>query len=282
VTGVTGQTTVYYSPYRGQIIPLYDGTRFNCVDTGGEISQLTTDTTKSPAAVAASSCYDVFVWSDAGTIRATRGPAWTNVTTRSAGTALTRQNGIYLNNASITNGPAALRGTYVGTICSNGSSTIDYSLSAAASTGSALSLGVWNQYNRVMTTARVVDTTSYTYAVATIREAHGATGNQISFVSGNGEDAISVQIVSDLQTSAVAGNRCDMGIGLDTTTGFQLQQLAIITPASASYRQFVGGAWTLPVQVGQHTVTRNENAPTTTTCTINQNATDFLLVTLPN
>ena len=36
-------------------------------DIGGELSQALSDTTKSPAAAAANSLYDVFVWNDSGT-----------------------------------------------------------------------------------------------------------------------------------------------------------------------------------------------------------------------
>src|SRR5207302_1105083 len=98
------KTTVYYSPYVGQFVPIYDGTRFIATDTGGELSQATTDTTKSPAAVAANSNYDVFVWNDAGTVRATRGSAWTSDTARGTGagtTELQRLNGIWTNKNAI-------------------------------------------------------------------------------------------------------------------------------------------------------------------------------------
>ena len=77
---VSGATTIYYTPYVGWLVPLYDGTRFLPTDTGGELSQATTDATKSPAAAGAVTCYDMFVWSDSGTIRCTRGPAWTTAT----------------------------------------------------------------------------------------------------------------------------------------------------------------------------------------------------------
>lgn len=81
---VSGATTVYYTPYIGQLVPIYDGTRFIPTDTGGELSQTTTDTTKSPAAAGALTCYDMFVWSDSGTIRCTRGPAWVATTSGTA------------------------------------------------------------------------------------------------------------------------------------------------------------------------------------------------------
>src|SRR5262245_21621926 len=51
VSTVTAATTIYYTPAVGNIVPLYNGTSF--VPTAfSEVSQATTDTTKSPAAVA--------------------------------------------------------------------------------------------------------------------------------------------------------------------------------------------------------------------------------------
>jgi putative flippase GtrA len=119
------QATIYYTPATGDTCLIYDGT--NMVPTTfAEYSQALSDTAKSPAATAASSLYDMFAWNDAGTFRCTRGPAWTNGTTRSAGTALVRVKGVLVNNAAITNGPAAQRGTYVGTIQTDGSITMQF------------------------------------------------------------------------------------------------------------------------------------------------------------
>jgi hypothetical protein len=120
----SAKTTIYYTPHVGDMIPLYDGT--SMVPTQfSELSIATTDTTKNPAAIGASKVNDWFVWNDNGTLRLSHGPDWTNDTTRSTGTALVRVNGIWLNNASITNGPAATRGTYVGTTRSNASSQLE-------------------------------------------------------------------------------------------------------------------------------------------------------------
>src|SRR4030095_7670960 len=87
-SAVSGQTIVYYTPYIGNQVPLYDGTSF-VPTTFAELSQLTTDTTKSPAAVGANQNYDEFAWSDSGTVRCTRGPAWSSDTARGTGAGTT-------------------------------------------------------------------------------------------------------------------------------------------------------------------------------------------------
>jgi hypothetical protein len=89
----------------------------------------------------ASKVNDWFVWNDAGTIRLSHGPDWTSDTARSAGTALVMVNGILLNNVGITNGPAASRGTYVGTTRSNASSQIDFIIGGTGAGGVAVFIG---------------------------------------------------------------------------------------------------------------------------------------------
>ena len=218
---VTGATTVYYTPYLHRYVPIYDGTNMLMSDVGAELSQTTADSTKSPAAVAASSNYDVFVWNDSGTYRATRGPAWTSGTARGTGAGTTELQyviGVLLNKVAITNGPAANRGTYVGTIGSNASSTIDFIFGAVAASGTAGVLNVWNMYNRVSVSSNTGDSTdSWTYTTATWRSANNSNTMRCSFVLGLNEDTISASygVHSANSTSAVF-RAC--GIGLDSTS----------------------------------------------------------------
>ena len=216
---VTGGATIYYTPYIGRHVPLWNGTNFVMTDIGGELAQATTDTTKSPAAVAASSCYDMFVWSDAGTIRATRGVVWTNTTTRAA--ALVMQQGIWVNNVAVTNGPLQYYGTYVGTVCSNASSTIDWILTNTAAGGGVSSLNVLNMYNRVMATAYVGDTsTGHSYSTATIRAYNGGTAQRINFVSGLIEDVGLITAVTPVTFAAALASKTCLGIGLSSTSAY--------------------------------------------------------------
>ena len=264
-SSVTGATTIYYTPAVGDWVKIYDGASWG-VYSFSELSQLTTDTTKSPAACIANTNYDMFVWNDSGTIRCTRGPAWTiaqtftvtiaspavfsltghgfydgmplvfsttgalptgltagttyyviaagltanafevatapggaavntsgtqsgthtvtqGCTVRGTGagtTELTRQNGVLVNANAITNGPAAKKGTYVGTIHTNSSSQVDVILGGSGvDGGESTSLGIWNNYNRVPITLMNYDSTnSWTYNSTTVRMKNaGATGN---------------------------------------------------------------------------------------------------------
>lgn len=146
----SGANTVYFTPYGGNQVELYDPVAGTwSLTTFTEVSQLTTDATKSPAAVGNNLNYDMFAWSDAGTFRCTRGPSW--VAGAVAGSAVLRGTGAgstelelfqgrYVNKNAITNGPVARAGLYVGSIQSNGTATID---------DTATIMGVWNLFNQV-------------------------------------------------------------------------------------------------------------------------------------
>lgn len=211
---VTGATTVYYTPFASDTIVLYDGTNW-AQHTFTELSQDTTDNTKSPAAVANNSNYDMFVWNDSGTLRCTRGPAWTSDTGRGTGAATTELElfeGRYVNKIAITNGPAARRGLYVGTIRSDGSAQINDSLAKRH---------VWNNYNRRQRPMRVLETTdNWTYTTATIRQVNGSTANQLDFVLGLNEDCVKAHARSALTNNTAGPVIVAVGIGLDSTTAF--------------------------------------------------------------
>lgn len=224
----SGQTTIRYTPYPGgggQLVPLWDGNDFYMADIGGELTQATTDSTKSPAAATTNSNYDMFVWSDSGTLRCTRGPAWSSDTSRGTGagtTELELVNGIYVNKNAITNGPAARRGTYVGTVRSNGSSQIDWIYGAAASSGTAGVFGVWNMYNRVLVSSVTSDNgSSYTYNSTTWRAARASNTMRCSLVRGMDEDI--VDALYQVTMNGGASGDVQIGIGLDSTSANSAQ-----------------------------------------------------------
>jgi hypothetical protein len=266
----TAQTTVYYTPYVGQAVPIYDGTNFVMTDTGGELSQASTDTTKSPAAVVASSNYDLFVWDDAGTIRCTRGPAWTSATARGTGAGtseLTRIKGILLNSVAITNGPAANRGTFVGSVRSNGSSTLDWHPGGSASGGTAALLHVWNMYNRCRIAAIVIDSgTNYTYTSSTWRACRGGTGMRVNFLSGLQEDAFHC-IWNTLIKTNTSLAECETSIGYDITNGPSTMQIKAIISGTNEYG--TGSVNYVNSALGSHFLSGVEKSDGTNACNFN-------------
>ena len=117
--------------------------------------------------------------------------------TGSGTTELQRLNGLWTNKVAITNGPGANLGTYVGTVYTNGSSTVDWNVGGLAAGGTAAVLGVWNAYNRVDIEGLVADSTdSWNYSTQAFRPANGSAAMRVSFVRGLAEDAFSASYTS--------------------------------------------------------------------------------------
>lgn len=255
---VTAGTTIYYTPYQGNKVPIYDGSTL-VATAFTELSQAISDATKSPAAVAADKVYDLFVWNDSGTLRCTRGPAWTNDTTR--GYTLTMTNGVLLNTSTITNGPAALRGTYVGTIRSDSSSQIN---------DSAAKRHVWNTYNRVTRSLQnaLETANSWSYSTGTIRQANANAANQLDYVCGLAEDAVSAVVSCIWEDSGSAGTAAGLVfIGVDSTTTNSAQQMAAPVNAGANIRAVSTATYRGIPGIGRHYLAWLERGNTSATTT---------------
>ena len=243
---VAGAGTVYYALYNGQLVPIYDGTRWSMF-VFAELSNILANSSTGkagPAAAANNSNYDMFVWNDSGTLRLTRGPAWSSDTARGTGagtTELQRTNGLWTNKVAITNGPGAGLGTYVGTIRTNGSATVDMKFGTLAASGGEARICVWNAYNRVEVAAMVRDTTdSWTLAAVSTRSANNSATNRVSMVRGLDEDAVVALYAS---ASGNPPGQCSVGIGVDSTSTFSGWQGL---NATASALSNVGGWSGLP------------------------------------
>lgn len=262
---VAGATTIRYTPYVGRYVPLYDGARFVMADIGGELAQTLSDTSKSPAAAAASSNYDLFVWNDSGTFRVSRGPVWTTATSRGTGagtTELEMLQGFLVNMRAITNGPAAQRGTYVGTVRTNGSTQVAWSLGSAAAGGGEATLGLWNMYNRVCVAPQVQNTnTNWSYATASWRAANGSSTYRISFVRGINEDGI-LAIYAALGLSTSNAAQAGWGVGLDTDSAPAGWTMTTFTSASANNQLGGNGGYSGLPGLGWHYVQAIENGAT--------------------
>lgn len=188
-TTTSGVTSIYYTPYVGNRIPIWDGVQMS-MRRFDEIQTTTVDFTNNPAPVGNLKINDWFIYPDAsGTLRICHGPDWTDNTTRSAGTILIRQEGLLLNNVAITNGPAAMRGTYVGTTMSNTTGKLDWIYGVRSSPPVGGFFGVWNMYFRAYLASFLSDSMgSWTYTSSTPRQANNQPSAKFEYVSGIAED----------------------------------------------------------------------------------------------
>ena len=120
---VTAATTIYFTPYQGNNISLYDGSAIWNVISFTELSIAVPATT--------ATMYDVFCYNNSGaaTLEVL---AWTNDTTRA--TALVLQNGVYVKSGATTR-------RYLGSFRTTGVS--------GQTEDSVANRFVWNYYNRV-------------------------------------------------------------------------------------------------------------------------------------
>lgn len=223
---VTGAATLYFSPYKGNKIALYDGTNW--------VMRSSAEVSISNGAMGGSFPHDIFAYDVAGTLTL-EAVQWTNDTTRA--TALALQNGVLVKSGTVTK-------RYVGTVRTG---------AAAALEDSYAKRWVWNYYNRVLRPMRATDSTdTWNYTTSTWRQANASTANQLDFVVGWSEDLVSAQ-VSGLAKNSSANVDMIVGIGLDATNALATGCLTQGTVSQVA-NQYVGiGASlkTIPA-VGRH------------------------------
>lgn len=215
----SAKTSVFYTPDKGNLIPLYDGIRV--------FSELTLSLVSSHSA---STIYDIFVWSENGVVTIGTGPAW-SASTAGAGsrgtgagtTELTRLNGIIVNAVSMTtrNGSttytvAANRATYVGSIFIDGTQG---QVTCHRSFGQSRKWGLWNAYNRRPIILKAGDSTaSWTYATATLRASNNNPANSLTVFTGLAEELFDLSFVQNTDPPTNLHFRAQVGIGVDSTT----------------------------------------------------------------
>jgi hypothetical protein len=280
-SNVLAATTLLYTPYLGTHAPFWNGANWE-PGAFSELSVSLSDTTYSPAAAVAASNYDVFLWQSApGVWRLSRGPVWTNQTTRSAGTYLTRQQGFLVNAAAIMNGPALGYGLFLGSIATDAAgATVSWSIGGSGSGGVAGLLDIWNMYNRPNCCAVSMDTGSpYTYTSATVRQARGNAKNQVSVLVGLPEDAISVAASVGVTTYAATGATVSIGFGVGSKTTYAtppaiFEAIYLATNAGGT------SASVLQPSTGLAVITRNENSDGSNANTFDANSNDLLSVSM--
>lgn len=224
-SGVTAGTAVYYTPFVGNLVPIYNGS--SMIPT--EFSELTLTLSASHAL---STLYDVFVFSNSGVLTLATGPAWTVSTagscargTGAATTELTRVKGLYVNAVSMTgrNGATtysigANLATYLGSIFIDGTAG---QITCHTAYGQSRKWGVWNAYNRVPIMLKAGDSTgSWAYTTNTVRAANGSSANSVTIFSGLAEEPYDLSTTAMLIGTMTVNQtlKGDIGIGYNSTT----------------------------------------------------------------
>src|SRR3990167_7932736 len=243
---VTGATTIYCAPYKGNQIALYDGSANWNIWTSAEFSlALGTLTSGKP--------YDVFCYDNAGT-PTLEFLAWTNTTTRA--TALTTQDGVLVKTGATTR-------RYLGTFVTT---------STTETADAKLTRYLWNYYNRVdRDLSFQMATDTWTYATDTLRAANGSAASSVSYVCGFAEDAIWAEVKCNLGVGT--GLAATLGIGVDSTTVNSAQTFSEFTAGVALVVEQNACYCGQPSGVGLHTITWLERVRAGTVTFVGDNAT---------
>ena len=199
-TDQTAQTRIWYQPYVGNKIGLYDGAAWQIV------------TVDSPVSVAVPSVsgtnFDIFGYASGGVL-ALETVNWTNGTTRA--TALTTQNGILVKSGDATR-------RYLGT----GRATSVTGQSEDSFTKRFL----WNYYNRADRVGKSSYATSHTYNVAAWREWNNATTPRVELVIGIAEESTQLT-VQGIAACGALNQTVYVGGGVNSTTTNSLTNVQI-------------------------------------------------------
>jgi hypothetical protein len=257
---VTGAASIVYSPYVGNRVPIYNGSIMQPT-TFIEMTAVLNDLVHNPSTLAAGKIYDWFVWKDltvpaSPVMRLTHGPAWTDNTTRAV--EVMRVHGVWLNHASITNGPAAQRGTYVGTTYCATNNTLVWHFGSDISRAR---FHIWNCYNRVNVGTTVIEADdSWTQTDPLVwHMMNESAENRVEVVIGLQEDTF------DLTHTVMVSNTglAFVAIGLDWETDGLVEQPAVFTSQGTGNAPLIAHNCTVP-EIGFHYWQALESAPSAT------------------
>lgn len=228
MSDVTAASNLFFTPYRGNNITLWNGTAWQTL----AFSEIT----MALSGLTANLPYDVFAFINTGAVALER-TAWASTTTRATGLVL--QNGVLVRSGDATR-------RYIGTF---------YAVSATTTEDSRTKRFVWNYYNRSRRRMFVQDTTdSWTYSAAAYRQANNNVANQIDMVIGVQEDTVDAWVQAFATNSTATFRQVNSAMGLDNSTVITLtannvfvNNIGIIGAPSARFNDFVG--------IGRHFIT---------------------------
>ena len=232
---VTGAGTIYFTPYKGNEVALFDGTQWISYEFTERSLALT---------LTAANVYDVFLYNNAGTLTLET-LIWTNATTRA--TALVLQDGILCKTGALTR-------RYLGTIYASGTNTTEDSITKRY---------VWNYYNRVPRVMYAVESTaSWAYNTTSWRASNNSTVERLNFVVGVSEDAITAEAITFSNCTSASNHFTS--IGLDSTTS-PYGPISRTGVAAGGYGSTTCVVNAISTAVGFHYLQKMEKAETSTT-----------------
>jgi hypothetical protein len=269
----TGQGTIYYTPYVGNNVPIYNGTQFSTTSFA-ELSQALDSASGHTGYHQSGKIFDVFAFNNGGVVTLGTGPAWSSNTSRGTGAGTTQLQsilGIFTNAVSInlkTDTTSARvtvptnQATYLGSFVATADGQTGMAFTPTpASGGTANVLGLYNAHNRVSVASTSIDSTSnWTYATATTRPANGSSNNSVTWLDGLQQSSINATYVSGVAMSGGTNGPGSTGVGLNSTTAMSGIAADFFIAGSISCDATIPATLLNPPLLGLNTVTALENA----------------------
>lgn len=194
---VTAATTIYFTPYNGNHICLYNGSNWK--------PYTFTELSLSLSGYTADSNYDVFVYDNSGTLTL-EGLIWSTATTRA--TEITAQDGIYVKSGAVTR-------RYLG--------TIRITSTTGQCEDSLTKRFVWNYYNRTIKHLYKEDSTGHSYTTATYRYWNNDSTQHVDFIIGVVDSDIFTNIkISNTEVATTGAPRLALTFNDSTTLNTNL------------------------------------------------------------
>lgn len=242
---VTAAVNVFFTPYGGNRIAVYNGTNWKLFTF--------TELTLAVGTLTSGLPYDVFVFDNSGTLTL-ESLAWTSTSARA--TALVLQDGVLVKSGVTTR-------RYLGTF---------YTSSTTTTEDSAAKRYLFNYYNRMprLLEKTIAGSTTWNYTTATIRQANNGTGTlQVDVMVGFAEAFVDLTLQTVvLNASAVS---VQIGIGVDSTTTMASPGGYMLYPGASNPYQLVSRYQAFPT-LGKHTYSWNEWSQAAGTTTWNNSA----------
>lgn len=220
---VTGAGTIYFTPYKGNRIAIYDGSVWKLY-TFSELSLALTATSDKN--------YDVWVYDNSGTLTLET-TIWTDDTTRATNIVL--QDGVYVKSGATTR-------RYLGSFRASASN---------ATQDTKANRWLFNMYNRLERNFLITDSTnSWTYNTGTWRAWDNSSSNRFTVLIGVNDVLVNV-VFNEIVTGGTSGGNPAIGIGVDSTSS-NTADLNIFGAGNSIYTFFIQAQLKSYPGVGYH------------------------------
>lgn len=261
-TSTSNASVIYYTPYVGNGLPIFDGANF----VNHSFSQLTL--TLNSGQHTSGAIYDVFAFINSGVITLGAGPDWASTTARTSSITAsacglwTNTGTINLtNNGTAYNGVLANQATYLGTFYCNAAASVSMTIcfNNISTLGGPCVLGLYNAYNKVKTSSFMGDPNSaYTYTSNVARDADGSLNTRVWFVDGLGQSIIETSYRSNCQVVSSTGS---VRVGTGFNNSFYEYSAILANNATLQVALIAEGPY--PPKQGLNYIAAGENSDNT-------------------